>query len=110
MVDLGSAVGYLLLDTSGFTKGFAAAGQQLKSFQSGTTTAMDKIASTGKALSTVGGSLTKSVTLPLVGIGTAAVKTAGDFEAAMSQVQATLGITADATSELDGAVVNTRMH
>ena len=39
-------------------------------------------------MSALGSTLTKGVTLPLVGIGTAAVKTAADFEAAMSNVQA----------------------
>lgn len=37
-----------------------------------------------------------------------AVKTAADFEAKMSQVQATMGITSDATSDLNGELVNTK--
>lgn len=47
------------------------------------------------------------MTLPLVGVGTAAVKVTSDFESAMSQVQATMGIASDATTTLDGKVVNT---
>ena len=49
-------------------------------------------------MSALGSTLTKGVTLPLVGIGAAAVKTAADFEAAMSQVQALSGAT---SSELE---------
>ena len=37
-------------------------------------------------MSALGSTLTKGVTLPLVGIGAAAVKTAADFEAAMSKI------------------------
>lgn len=86
MLDLGSAVGRLLLDTSGFTSGFKTATSAVKTFQNQTATAGDKFAAMGSALTSVGGTLTKAVTLPLVGIGTAAVKTAADFESAMSRV------------------------
>lgn len=41
------------------------------------------------------------------GILGGAVKTASDFEASMSQVQATMGITKDTTSLLNGELVNT---
>lgn len=61
----------------------------------------------GKSLQSVGMGLTTAVTLPLVGAGTAAVKTAASFEQGMAQVQATMGITADATSQLNGETVNT---
>lgn len=86
MLDLGSAVGRLLLDTSGFTSGFKTASAAVKTFQRQTATAGDKFAAMGSALTSVGGTLTKTVTLPLVGIGTAAVKTAANFESAMSRV------------------------
>lgn len=107
MLDLGSAVGYLLLDTKGFSSGFTSALQAVKTMQSESATAGDKFAAMGAAITSVGGSLTRSVTLPLVGIGTAAVHTAASFESSMSQVQATMGITRDAMTELDGQSVNT---
>ena len=42
-----------------------------------------------------GSTLTKSVTLPLAALGTASVKTASDFESAMSKVEAISGSTGD---------------
>lgn len=49
----------------------------------------------GKDLTKLGGDLTKKVTLPIVGIGAAAIKVGMDFEASMSQVKAMSGATAD---------------
>ncbi|WAX12269.1 minor tail protein [Clostridium phage CS266P4] len=45
------------------------------------------------AFKTTGGLLSKNVTLPIVGVGAAAVKTATDFEAGMSEVKAISGAT-----------------
>lgn len=102
--DVGSAIGYLLLDTSGWTKGFQSAGRELDSFKG---TASNKLKSAGGAISKAGSTLTKSVTLPLVGLGGAAVKTTAGFESAMSQVQASMGATAESMDTLDGQTVNT---
>ena len=62
--------------------------------------AVQKIAAVGKDLknlgdkiSGVGTTLTKTVTTPIVGLGTVAVKTAADFDTAMSQVGAVSGAT-----------------
>ena len=61
---------------------------------------MQKIAAVGEDLknlgdkiSGVGTTLTKTVTTPIVGLGTVAVKTAADFDSAMSQVGAVSGAT-----------------
>ena len=95
MIDVGSAVGYLMLDTSKFTSGFQSALGSLKTLQDDSVSTSDKFTAMGSALSSVGGTLTKSVTLPLVGIGTAAVKVSSDFDASMSQVAAISGATGD---------------
>ena len=47
----------------------------------------------GDKISGVGTTLTKTVTTPIVGLGTVAVKTAADFDSAMSQVGAVSGAT-----------------
>ena len=107
MLDLGSAVGHLLLDTQGFSSGFTSAIQAVRTMQSESSTAGDKFTAMGRALTSVGSSMTRSVTVPLTVIGTAAVNTAANFESSMSQVQATLGITTDSMSDLNGESVNT---
>ncbi len=106
-LDLGSAVGYLLLDTSNFKKGLTTASQDMQTFFDKSTKAGDKMTALSSAMGKVGSTLTKTVTLPLVGLGTLSVKTAATFESAMSQVQATMGLTADSTAELNGQTVNT---
>ena len=106
-LDLGSAVGYLLLDTSNFKKGLTTASQDMQTFFDKSTKAGDKMTALSSAMGKVGSTLTKTVTLPLVGLGTLSVKTASTFESAMSQVQATMGLTADSTFELNGQTVNT---
>lgn len=106
-IDVGSAVGYLMLDTSNFNKGITSALSDLKTLTDNTASVSDKFTAVGTALSSVGTTLTKSVTVPLVGVGTAAVATATSFESAMSQVQATMGITKDSMSDVHGETVNT---
>lgn len=93
-VDVGSAVGYLDLDISRFLAG-------LKSAQSEADTASKSIATkigghlrgVGNSLASVGSTLTKSITVPIAGLGTAAVKTTSNFESAMSKVSAISGAT-----------------
>lgn len=92
---LGKAIGFLDLDTSGFKKGLSQASEDLKVFMDKNATAQDKLAGFGSAMSSAGSSLTKWVTLPLVGVGTAAMAVGNDFEAAMSQVKAISGATGE---------------
>lgn len=54
----------------------------------------------GSMLTSAGSTLTTHVTLPLVGIGTASVKTAADFESSMSNVQALSGATGSELQQL----------
>lgn len=93
--DVGSAIGYLLLDTSRWESGLKSAKMGLNTFQDETATASDKFTAMGTSLGSVGKTLTLGVTAPLVGIGAAAVKTASEFEAAMSNVKAISGASAD---------------
>ena len=54
----------------------------------------------GKKMESVGKDLTKKVTLPIVGIGAAAVKIGSDFQAEMSKVQAISGATGEDLEKL----------
>jgi len=92
-IDVGKAIGYLDLDTSGFTSGFDRALQNLKVFEDKSATFNDKLAGLGSSMTSAGKSLTTGVTLPIVGLGTVAVKTAADFDSAMSEVKAISGAT-----------------
>ena len=93
-VDVGSAVGYLDLDISGFLKGLKSAQEEgNKASQNMATKIGNNITGMGKSLTSVGSTLTKSVTLPLVGIGAAGLKVATDFEKGMSEVRAISGAT-----------------
>ena len=65
-----------------------------------------KLQSAGNKISGVGQKLLP-VTAAVTGLGTAAVKTTAEFDTSMSQVQATMGITKDAMSALNGESVNT---
>ena len=94
-VDVGRAIGYLDLDTSGFTKGFKSALQELQAFKNSASSMGDKVTALGSAMTKAGSTMTKSVTLPLVGLGTAAVATTTKFESAMSKVSAISGATGD---------------
>lgn len=100
MINAGRAVGYLDLDTSGFTKGFKGALSDLKTFQNDTATTQDKTVALGSAMAGVGSSLTKYVTAPLVGVGAAAVKVTSDFDSGMSKVAAISGATGDELQQL----------
>nr|DAH54922.1 MAG TPA: minor tail protein [Caudoviricetes sp.] len=90
-INMGSAIAYLELDTSKFSKGFTSAYNDLKVFGDKSSTAEQKFKGFSSALNTVGSVLAKSVTLPIAGVGVAALKAGTDFESAMSQVAATMG-------------------
>lgn len=98
-VDVGSAVGYLDLDISGFLAGLRSAQSEADSATKNIATKIgSNLRSAGKSITSAGKTLTTHVTVPIVGLGTAAVKTISDFESAMSKVSAISGATG---SDLD---------
>ena len=60
----------------------------------------NKVKSVSDKLDTLGSTLTTTLTLPVLAIGTAAVTTGNDFEAQMSRVQAIAGATGDELEQL----------
>lgn len=92
--DVGSAVGYLDLDISGFLSGLQSAQSQANTASKNiATTIGNNLQSVGKSMTSAGSTLTKTVTTPVLGLGTAAVKVTSDFESAMSKVSAISGAT-----------------
>lgn len=95
-VDVGSAVGYLDLDISGFLRGLKSAQSEADSASKSIAAKFGKnLSSVGKSLTSAGSTLTKTVTVPVVGAGAAIVKMSSTFESAMSKVQAISGATGD---------------
>lgn len=100
-VDVGSAVGYLDLDISGFLAGLRSAQSEADTTSKNIATKIgNNFQSVGKSLTSVGTTLTKNVTIPLAGIATVGLKTASDFESAMSNVKAISGATGEEFDEL----------
>ena len=84
-ISAGTIEAYLTLDTHGFSMGLNNARQDLQTFADGTSTAGDRFSALGSAMTNIGANLTRNVTMPLLGIGIASVKTAAEFEAQMSK-------------------------
>ena len=103
--NLGNAVGYLMLDTSGFTKGFQTAKSQLKIFTDSSLSFDKRMQGLSSSMSIVGGKLTKNITLPLVGLGTAAAKSAIDFESAFTGVRKTVDATEEEYAALEEGII-----
>lgn len=99
-VNMGTAIAYLELDTSKFSKGFRSALSDLKVFGDKSATAESKLKVLSSSFKTTGGLLTKTVTTPLVGIGTAAVAVTSTFQSKMSEVKAISGATGNEFSSL----------
>lgn len=87
--------------------------QRLETQAKQSATAVQKIDLAGEKLKTTGDNISSvgqkmlPVTAAVAGLGTAAVKTAASFESSMSQVQATMGITKESMSVVNGQSVNT---
>ena len=95
-VDVGSATGYLDLDISGFLANLRTAQSEADRVSKNMATKVgNNITGIGKSMTSVGSTLTKSVTVPLLGIGTAGLKVASDFDSAMSGVKAISGATGE---------------
>lgn len=106
MLDLGSAVGYLMLDSSGFTSGFGKAEQSLNAFMDKSNTMGDRLSGLGSAMSNIGGSLTRTLTIPLVGAGTAMGAFSIQFEDAMAKVSTIADTSQVPMEDLEKAILD----
>lgn len=87
---IGSIVAKLSLNIKEFSSNLSKAQNDIKQAKK----EMEGLGNLGSGLESVGSTLSKTVTLPIIGIGTAAVKASSDFEQAMSKVKAISGATA----------------
>lgn len=95
MINAGTITAWLTLDTNRFNAGMESANSQLKAWKDDNLSLGEKIKGVGGALTTIGGTLTRNVTLPLVGAGAAALTVAANFDEGMSKVQAISGATGE---------------
>lgn len=99
-VDVGTAQAYLDLDISQYLSKMDKAISKTKSAQNQIEATGAKFESAGKKIESVGSALTKGVTIPILGLGVTAVKTAADFESSMSTVSAISGATGNELDQL----------
>lgn len=102
-VSVGEAVGYLDLDISGFIENLKKANQEAEgSAKTLSNTMGDGLKTVGGKISSVGKAMTVGITTPVVAAGTASVKTAMNFDSAMSKVSAVSGATGKDLDSLRG--------
>ena len=91
---MGRVISTAIQFIDGFTKPSKEVINSMRSMGNEAIKAGKQIQSAGKTITSVGSTLTKAITVPIAGVATAAVKTAADFEAKMSEVGAISGASA----------------
>lgn len=89
-VNLGSAVGYLELDSSRWTSNFNTARQQMQTLADSSQSMSTRFQTAGQMLTSAGSTLTTHVTLPLVALGTACTNMSMETETSMAKVNSIL--------------------
>lgn len=90
-VNIGSAIAYLDLDMSGFQSGISDARSALQDFVSSTDSLSTKFSNLGSSMTSMGKNMTTSVTVPLVGLGTAMVAATASIETETKKITAYFG-------------------
>ena len=97
---MGRVISTAIQFIDGFTRPSKSVIQSMRKMGNEAVRAGKQIQNAGKTISNTGSALTKAITLPVAGVATAAVKTAADFESAMSEVGAISGASAKDMEEL----------
>ena len=92
-IDGGTILATLALTTSPFKSSLDSARKSLNTFADSTNSVNTRVGALGNTANAVGSSLSKYVTLPILGIGAAALKMSTQFDAQMSRVQSVAGAT-----------------
>lgn len=106
MFDLGTAVGYLMLDTSGLKKGASQAKSYLNTIEDNTATLNDRLSATSGLFTSVGTALTKYVSIPLAGLATGSVLAASTFQDAMKDIKSSTGASAEEMEKFESVLRN----
>lgn len=106
-VEVGSAIGYLDLDTSKYMAGITEAQQAQNGFNQQSNATSNTLSKFGGVLTSTGTALTKSLTVPIVGAGTGSVMCAAKFESSMSKVEAVSGQASNAVVKLANGSMTT---
>jgi len=87
-INLGTAVGYLQLDITGFARGIDAAAAEVDGLGRKVSGASGVLSKVSTGLVTTGKVLTATVTGPLVAVGAESIRASAKFDSAMSKVKA----------------------
>lgn len=105
-ISAGSVVATLMLNSNPFTASLQSAKAQLSTFANSSNSASVRFGALGSAMTTVGTTMTKNVSLPILGVGAAALKAGDDFESQMSRVKAISGATGSDFNKLEKDAIN----
>ena len=106
-IPVGTAVGYLTLDYTDFSKNLKTAVSEANQLSGKFADTLGSGLSTiGEQISSVGSSLTTAITLPLAAAAGASIKFGAEFDKGMSNVKAVSGATAEEFQEMRDAAVD----
>lgn len=105
-VGLGTAIGYLKIDSAGFAKGIQSAMSDMNELERGVETTSQKLQTVGSVFTNVGGALTAGFTAPIVGAAAASIKFGSDFDQQMSNVKAVTGATVEEFEAMRNAAIS----
>lgn len=94
-LDLGSLILRVTCNTDSAIKGLNGVADHATK----AVTSVERLSRFGDGLTSLGRSLTMTLTVPIVALGTAAINTGMEFEQAMAKVQATAGIASNTSEE-----------
>ena len=105
-IPVGTAVGYLTLDYTDFSKNLKTAVSEANQLSGKFADTLGSGLSTiGDQISSVGSSLTTAITLPLAAAAGASIKFGAEFDKGMSNVKAVSGATAEEFEEMRNAAI-----
>lgn len=91
MINAGTIAAVLMLNAEPFANSLNAAKNQLSVFGNDTATFSDKVKGLSGALQGVGQTMTMKVSAPIAAVGGTMIKTASDFDSALSSIKAVSG-------------------